>query len=131
MIETIIYIYKLGLKLPLKIPEITHTIAEQSRVLGVIGSLVIFTFLVAILYSFIGQKRVLRRMKEIVSPFKEKIPEAFYPYFISILKVVIAAFIKNPSFDNDVLVWTSDIFLKYSLKYSIPATSLQKTASSL
>lgn len=92
-IDTIIFIYKWGLGLPMKIPELTRTIIEQSRVLGVIGSLVMLTFLIAIFYSIMGQKRVLKRMKDIIQPFRKQIPNTVYPYLISALKVVVAAFI--------------------------------------
>lgn len=108
--DTIVYIYKWGLTLPMKIPELTRTIVEQSKVLGVIGSLVMLTFLIAIFYSIIGQKRVLKRIKNIIQPFRKRIPNTVYPYLISALKVVIAAFIP-------LILWLFYSFLNALIAY--------------
>jgi hypothetical protein len=91
--DTINYLYKWALGLPLKIPQIFKHILEQGRVLGFAGSLIILTFIVAVLYSLLGQDRVLARIEAGVQPLRAKMPKASYPYFISALKVVVAALI--------------------------------------
>ncbi len=90
---TIDYLYKWVLRLPLMIPQIVKHILEQSRVLGFAGSLIMLTFIVAVLYSLLGQQRVLARVEAGVRPLRAKMPEATYPYFISALKVVVTALI--------------------------------------
>jgi hypothetical protein len=79
--------------LPMKTGELVRQIIEQSRVLGVIGSLLILFFVVVTLYSLIGQERVLRWVEKRVQPLGGRIPEGYYPYFLSILKVVVSALI--------------------------------------
>ncbi|MBW2485996.1 MAG: hypothetical protein JRE72_01125, partial [Deltaproteobacteria bacterium] len=91
--NTIDYLYKWVLGLPLQIPEIVKHILEQSRVLGFAGSLIMLTFIIAVLYSLLGRDRVLAKIEAGVQPLRAKIPEVSYPYFISALKVVVAALI--------------------------------------
>ncbi|MGD2097874.1 MAG: mechanosensitive ion channel [Desulfobacterales bacterium] len=91
--DTIDYLYKWMLGLPLMIPQIVKNILEQSRVLGFAGSLIMLTFIVAVLYSLLGRDRVLTRIEAGVQPLRAKMPEVSYPYFISALKVVVAALI--------------------------------------
>ncbi len=78
---------------PSLVPELVQKILEQSRILGMIGSLVVFTFIAAVIYSLIGRKKVLKRIEGIVRPFEQKLPPNLYPYFLSLLKVVVAALI--------------------------------------
>ncbi|UCF94602.1 MAG: mechanosensitive ion channel [Desulfobacterales bacterium] len=91
--QTIDYLYTRALTLPLKIPQFIEHIMEQSRVLGAAGSLIMLTFIIAVVYSLLGQKRVLTRIERLVQPLREKMPEAFYPFFLSTLKVVVASLI--------------------------------------
>jgi small-conductance mechanosensitive channel len=90
---TINYLYNWLPSLPLKLPVFVKHIMEQGRVLGVAGSLIVLTFIIAVLYSLLGQNRVLAKVEAGVQPISAKIPEASYPYFISALKVIIAALI--------------------------------------
>ncbi|MGD8990050.1 MAG: mechanosensitive ion channel [Desulfobacterales bacterium] len=91
--NTIDFLYKWVLGLPLKIPQIVKHILEQSRLLGFAGSLIMLTFIVAVLYSLLGQDRVLAKIEAGVQPLRARMPEVSYPYFISALKVVVAALI--------------------------------------
>jgi len=91
--DTIDYIYRWIITLPLKIPEFMRHVIEQSRLLGIVGSIIILAFIVAVFYSLIGQKRVLTRVGQVLQPLKDQMPEGFYPYFLSILKVVVSALI--------------------------------------
>ena len=90
---TINHLYKYTISLPGKIPELTRKIVEQSRVLGTIGSILILVFIMAVLYSLLGQRRVLGWVERKFQPLGERIPEKYYPYFQSGLKVVVSALI--------------------------------------
>ena len=91
--KTLRDLYQWALDLPLLVPELIQKILEQSRILGMVGSLVVFTFIAAVIYSLIGRKKVLKRVEGIVQPFEHKLPPNLYPYFLSLLKVVVAALI--------------------------------------
>ena len=54
-LNTIDYLYKWLLSLPMRLPEFMHQVAVHSRVLGIVGSLVIFIFLAAVFYSLFGR----------------------------------------------------------------------------
>jgi small-conductance mechanosensitive channel len=90
---TISYLYGQLISVPMKLPDITRRIMDQSRVLGLLGSMFVIILLAAVFYSLIGQKRVLRRVETEVKPLCEKLPETAYPYFMSVLKVVVEALI--------------------------------------
>ena len=92
-LNTIAYLYHLAFSLPGKIPVFTRFVIEQSRVLGVIGSILVFVFIAAVLYSLLGQRRVMRRVEQRVEPLSKFIPEATYPFVISGIKVVVSALI--------------------------------------
>ena len=91
--QTIDYLYKQALGLPLKIPQFVKNVMEQSRILGAAGSLIMLTFIIAVLYSLIGQNRVLARIEIKVQPLLKKMPETLYPFILSALKVAVAALI--------------------------------------
>lgn len=91
--NTIIYLYRSTLSLPAKIPVFTRFVIEQSRVLGVIGSILVFVFIAAVLYSLIGQRRVMRWVEDRVEPLSAFIPEATYPFVMSGIRVVVSALI--------------------------------------
>ncbi|MGD2187910.1 MAG: mechanosensitive ion channel [Desulfobacterales bacterium] len=91
--DTIAYLYRLALSLPGKIPVFTRFVIEQSRVLGVIGSILVFVFIAAVLYSLLGQRRVMGWVEQRVEPLSKFIPEATYPFVISGIKVIVSALI--------------------------------------
>jgi small-conductance mechanosensitive channel len=91
--DTITYLYHLSLSLPGKIPAFTRFVIEQGRVLGVIGSILILVFIAAVLYSLIGQRRVMSWVADRVEPLSSFIPEATYPFVMSGIKVVVSAMI--------------------------------------
>lgn len=86
-------LYRAIRSIPTEAAELTDQVVEQSRVLGLVGSLLVFFFVVVALYSLIGQRRVLRWVERRAQPLGKKIPEAYFPYFQSILKVVVSALI--------------------------------------
>jgi small-conductance mechanosensitive channel len=91
--NTIEYLYKWAVGLPLKLPEFIKQIMEQSRVLGVAGSCIVFIFLVAVFYSLLGRKRILALIEKKVQPLRPKIPQTIYPFFLSALKILVSALI--------------------------------------
>ena len=92
-LDTIAYLSRLALSLPGKLPVFTRMVIEQSRVLGVIGSILVLVFLSAVLYSLLGQRRVMRRVERRVEPLSKFIPEATYPFVMSGIRVVVSALI--------------------------------------
>jgi len=92
-IDTLEYLYEHAFDLPGKLPALIKEILEQSRVLGVAGSLVVFIFLTAIIYSMIGRKRVLLKAEQAAKPLFEKMPEELYPFLMLALLSVTAALI--------------------------------------
>ena len=92
-LNTITYLYRLALSLPGKIPVLTRFVIEQSRVLGVIGSILVLVFIAAVFYSLLGQRRVMARVEKRVEPLSKFIPEATYPFVMSGIKVVVSALI--------------------------------------
>jgi small-conductance mechanosensitive channel len=89
--QTAEYLYDRLTALPLQIPELMQALVEQSRLLGFVGSVLIFIFLVALIYSLLGRKRVMHRVATLLAPQEDKIPKSIYPYILSAIRVVIAA----------------------------------------
>lgn len=92
-LDTLTTIYHWALDLPEHIPNFIKLVIQHSRLLGVAGSLIMVVFLVAVLYSLIGQRRVLRRIERTVEPYRDKISEKIYPFVLSGLRIVVAALI--------------------------------------
>jgi small-conductance mechanosensitive channel len=92
-LKTITYLYYLALSLPGKIPVFTLFVIAQSRVLGVIGSILVFGFFAGVLYSLLGQRRVMGWVERKFDPLSAYIPEATYPFVISGIRVVVSALI--------------------------------------
>ena len=90
-LNTIDYLYKWLLSLPMRLPEFMDQVAVHSRVLGIVGSLVIFIFLAAVLYSLFGRTPVMQRIAAAIQPVRNRIPEPLYPFFMAALRVVVAA----------------------------------------
>jgi small-conductance mechanosensitive channel len=92
-IKTLNTIYRWALDFPKHIGDLVRMVIQHSRVLGLAGSLIMLVFFAAVLYSLIGQRRVLRRIERTVEPFREKIPDRVYPFVLSGLRIVVAALI--------------------------------------
>ncbi len=90
---TIDFLYQWCLTLPLRLPELVRHILEQGRILGVVGSVLVLTFLIAIFYTLFGQKRVMAKVEVSVQSFRPLLPENAYPYFLSLLKIGVASLI--------------------------------------
>ncbi|MCD6586237.1 MAG: hypothetical protein J7K96_10785, partial [Desulfobacteraceae bacterium] len=92
-INTLDYLYEQALSLPAKLPQFISEVLEQSRVLGFAGSVVVLVFLIAVIYSLIGRKRVLLKAEQTAKPLFEKLPEELYPFLMLGLLSVTAALI--------------------------------------
>jgi len=79
--------------LPLKIPDFLSSIQEQSRLLGAAGSLFVLTLLLAVLYSLLWQGRVLAILEDKFQVLKTWLPEATYPYYLALLRIVVASLV--------------------------------------
>jgi small-conductance mechanosensitive channel len=90
-LQTIDYLYTWLLELPLGAPELIHQVMAHSRVLGLAGSLVVLTFVAAVLYSLIGRAHVMRRIETALGPIRHRIPDTLYPFVLAALRVVVAA----------------------------------------
>ena len=91
--STLDFLYQWCLTLPLRVPEFIQVILDQGRILGVVGSLLVLTFLIAVCYSLFGQKRVMAKVEALVQPFRPHLPETTYPYLLSLLKIGVASLI--------------------------------------
>lgn len=89
--RTAVYLYHWLLHLPSKLPELTNRMLAHSRVLGMAGTSTILIFFVALIYSLLGQKRIMARLQFRLAPLKKYIPESLYYIILPILHVVIAA----------------------------------------
>jgi small-conductance mechanosensitive channel len=92
-LNTIAYLYRQAFSMPGKIPIFTRFVIEQSRVLGVIGSSLVFVFIAAALYSLLGQRKVMGRVERLFEPMSNFIPDTTYPFVMSGIKVVVSALI--------------------------------------
>jgi small-conductance mechanosensitive channel len=92
-VRTAQYLYGVAVSLPSRIPLLTAKIVRESRVLGLLGSLLILFFVMVVLYSLLGQKRAIRWVERKAQPVSRHIPEDYYPYFLSLIKVVASALI--------------------------------------
>ncbi|MGA8181075.1 MAG: mechanosensitive ion channel domain-containing protein [Desulfobacterales bacterium] len=92
-LNSLYYLYDMALSLPGKVPAFTRFVIEQSRVLGAIGSILLLLFFAAVLYSVLGQHRVMRWVEHRVEALTSYIPEATYPFVISGIKMMVSALI--------------------------------------
>ena len=92
-IQTVKYLYNAIISLPSRIPRLTKRIIEESRVLGLVGSMLILLFVIVVLYSLLGQNRTIRWVEKKARPALNVIPEIYYPYLLSLIKVVVSALI--------------------------------------
>jgi len=91
--NTLVSLYQFALSLPMKLPDLANHVLEQGRALGAVGSLLVLIFIGAVLYAFTGQKRVMVRVEKTVHPLSRFMPNEAYPYFLSVLKIVVASLI--------------------------------------
>ncbi|MFC1580202.1 mechanosensitive ion channel family protein [Thermodesulfobacteriota bacterium] len=91
--ETIQYAYATVLSLPSRLPGLWEQVRKEGRVLGLAGSLILLLFIATLLYSLLGQQRILRWVENKTLPLARRIPEKKYPLFQSGLKVAVSVLI--------------------------------------
>ncbi len=89
--QTATHLYTSLLKLPAQFPQATKSLVAHSRLLGTIGSLLVLILVVAIIYSFFGQKRIMSHVESKLTPFRDRVPKTIYPYILPAHRVVVAA----------------------------------------
>lgn len=102
------------LALPSRIPGFLHQVREASRLLGLVGSLVVLAFLVVLFYGFFWQRKVLRKLESILELFKSHIPSSLDPYFLSIARIFAGSLIPLVLFGAFSLI---RIFLPYEASW--------------
>jgi len=90
-LETVRYMYREAVSLPAEIPDLTRQIAAQGRMLGFAGSMAVFVFIMAVLYSLIWRKRIYAWTERKTQPLIARLPDTLAPYVRSGIKVVTAA----------------------------------------
>lgn len=90
---TIQYVYKLILRAPAMFPRLVQDVLEQGRVLGAVGSFVVLIFILAVVYSLMGRRRVLAIAEELAKPLTDRLPSEIYPYILLALRSLTAALI--------------------------------------
>ncbi|MBI5552416.1 MAG: mechanosensitive ion channel [Desulfobacterales bacterium] len=89
--DTVTFLNMWLLKLPLRFPEWMDKVAEQGRLLGIVGSLLVLSFLAVLIASLIGKKRLMARIQQKIIPIQNKIPKSIYPYILPAIQVVVNA----------------------------------------
>ncbi len=112
-LNTLDYTYQQAVSLPGKLPDFIKEILAQSRVLGFAGSVVVLIFLVSVIYSLIGRKRVLLKAEQTAGPLFEKLPEEVYPFLMLALLSVTAALIP-------LILFGIFSFIKAFISYDAP-----------
>ena len=92
-LSTLYKIWNWMLRLLTRPPQFFRDIIKETQLLGIVGSLIVLGFLGALLYSFVGARKVLERLETLIDPMKGRIPEIYYPYFVSVLKILAASII--------------------------------------
>ncbi|MGB9499886.1 MAG: mechanosensitive ion channel family protein [Dissulfuribacterales bacterium] len=112
-LNTLDYTYQQAVSLPGKLPAFIKAVLAQSRVLGFVGSVIVLIFLVSVIYSLIGRKRVLLKAEQTARPLFEKLPEEIYPFLMLGLLSVTAALIP-------LILFGIFSFIKAFISYDAP-----------
>ncbi|MGD8946276.1 MAG: hypothetical protein PVI62_06425, partial [Desulfobacterales bacterium] len=91
--KTISYLSQWLIFLPQQLPAFSKQLVIHSRALGVAGSFLIFVFLAAVAYSLLGRRRVLAMVENRVKTLAERLPDSVYPYFRSLMHVMVTPLI--------------------------------------
>jgi small-conductance mechanosensitive channel len=76
-----------------RIPDLTRNLKEQSRFLGFAGSLVLLGFLLVIVSTILGQKKLRQRFEKAAGSLRKHMPGVFLAYFFSAARVLAAVLI--------------------------------------
>lgn len=90
---TITYLNDWALGLPARIPAMAQGVFAHGRVLGFAGSLLILVFVSAVLYSLMGQRRLVRRFTQALPSYRHRLPERAYPFMVAAFRILVAPLI--------------------------------------
>ena len=88
-LQTAQYFFQETVSIPSKIPDAYSRLLNESRVLGVGGSILVLFFVLLALYSILGKARLAAWAERKAEPLGVRLPPAIHPYFHSFLKVVV------------------------------------------
>lgn len=87
-LDTIKFIYKWALALPQNLHGYIQYFLEEGRFFGAVSSILFVVFLVAVLYSVIGRKRVSQRIEKELRPLWDRVPAQTHPHLVSFIRIV-------------------------------------------
>ncbi|KPA09936.1 membrane protein [Candidatus Magnetomorum sp. HK-1] len=108
--QTIKSIYHWLLNLPSTLPVFFQYLLDQAKLLGFLGTIIVIIFILAIMYSLFGKERVFIRIETAIIPLKTKIPHTIYPYFMSLINIIVTSFLPLLLLASFLLI---DAFIKY------------------
>ena len=79
--------------LPSRVPVLVQRLSEELRLLGLVGSLLLFAFLAVVFYSMFGWKKVFGYLHKASEPLETLITEKYAPYLHAGLRVLAATLI--------------------------------------
>lgn len=91
--QTAEYIYNAAISFPSRVPYYAKQIVEEGTMLGLLGSFLVILFLAAVVYSLFGQRRVTGWFERKAQPVTRHIPERYYAYFLTFIKVIVSGLI--------------------------------------
>jgi len=77
--------------LPKKAPLFREYVRKQGGLLGFAGAGLLLVFLLAVIYSFLWQARVMTGVESRLQPLTVRLPDAVRPYFLATFRVLVAA----------------------------------------
>ena len=90
-LDTIRFLYHWTASLPQKTSAFIGYVMEQGQLFGALGSALLIVFMAAMLYGLVGQKRVLRKVKEELQPLCDRFPALSRPHFLSLIRILISS----------------------------------------
>jgi len=86
--ETFINLYHDILGLPVRIPEFISHIAEETRLLGLLGSLLILLFVAGLIYTLVVRKKIFNALESFLLPFTSRTTKNIQPVVEMVLRLV-------------------------------------------
>lgn len=86
--ETFIQLYHDLIGLPVKVPHFAATVAEETRFMGIMGTLLMILFLAGLTYTLVGRKKILQYLESKLLPLTSRVTESLQPYLNLVLKLV-------------------------------------------
>jgi small-conductance mechanosensitive channel len=87
---TIDYLTGRLVDLPARVPSFWGYVKTQGRLIGIVGSLLLIAFILAVIYSIFWRDRILTRVEKLLQPLTERLPHSGMPYLMSAFRVIVA-----------------------------------------